>query len=178
MSKYLQLKKDPEAFSVADARRGMIEHSRQGVICPCCQRLFKSYLRSVRGDIGCTIIWMYRFGKTEYPDERSPWINVIHNGPESLVKSRDYTKGEKWGLIESKENVDPDKKDSGVWRLTERGHDFVEGRIAVDSHMLFLVNDPIPLTAEQKNAFGVMPVYATECHKKGNEFSFASLMAM
>jgi hypothetical protein len=42
---------------------------------------------------------------------------------------------EGWELAEQHINTDSRKRTSGIWRITDRGRDFVEGKISIPSHL-------------------------------------------
>ena len=56
-----------------------------------------------------------------------------------MTKSRTHSKLRWWGLVEKKkltraEQKELGKKDAGLWRPTQKGFDFVAGKISVPSH--------------------------------------------
>lgn len=164
---------DPSKISVEAARHAIHEHALNGVICPCCDRLFKAYKRNVGGDISKVVLWMYRYALRE--GAVRPWIKVMDLAPHAITKSRDYAKGQKWGLLEPRGDKPDGKKSSGYWRLTPKGEAYVRGEIRVDSHKVFLVNDAVDLSPEQKEGLGIQPVTIKECFEE--TFDYDELMA-
>jgi len=47
------------------------------------------------------------------------------------IGAGDFTKLRYWDLIETRANDNSKTKDSGFWRITEKGRDYVEDRIQV-----------------------------------------------
>jgi hypothetical protein len=54
-----------------------------------------------------------------------------------------------WGLVEPRPNEDdPQKKDSGYWRATNKGFDFALERIVVPTHVVTYNDIPLSFSAE------------------------------
>jgi hypothetical protein len=58
--------------------------------------------------------------------------------PREVMKSREWDKLEQWGLCVRRANMDPTKKNSGIWAPTQNGVDFVYKRLKLWSHAVFL----------------------------------------
>lgn len=93
--------------------------------CPVCGQKVKIYPRKLSSALARFLIEIYNLTAGRRPDER--WIKVSQ---ELIVQSRhhitrDYSILRFWGLLEKKE------KEGKVWRITDSGLAFVEGRLVV-----------------------------------------------
>lgn len=112
---------------LADARAHVQDAMWQkGTQCPCCDQLAKAYKRKLLGQM---VSWLIKLSVYSGPDRN--WINV----EKVPTRGGDYAKLEYWDLIEHKANDDSLKKDSGFWRPTIQGHNFIFGRVHVASHV-------------------------------------------
>lgn len=156
---------DPDQATVSDVKRWLRVTAPKGAICPCCKQHVKIYRRVLGSQMARWLIWLVRTWETllpergihprpaaqlhdrlspEGPDHRDWWIDI----KQSPVRGGDYAKLVHWGLIEQKETELPRKhrtdgarpKDSGLWRPTCKGIDFVHRRIAVPSHVVLYKN--------------------------------------
>jgi hypothetical protein len=65
------------------------------------------------------------------------WIYVNNAAPRVVMRrGGEWTLLRHWGLIESSPNEDPKKRNSGLWRPTEKGVDFAFGRLLIPSHFI------------------------------------------
>ena len=118
----------PELYTLEEARQLLREQWEQGVECPCCKQYVKLYKRKLNAGMARTLINMYKASKG-----LMEWAHHT----EFRTESNDYSYLELWGLIEQKEHDEGDKtkKTSGIWRLTSKGLEFVQGEITVLSHI-------------------------------------------
>lgn len=124
-----------------------------GMKCPVCRRLVKQYKNTILKDQALTLAWIYKRG-TRY----RKWVEVQELAGSRILRDNTHGKLVWWGLIESKANIDPKKKNSGIWRLTLLGVEFVEGRASVPKYKwtynkkvirtsrdeTISINDPLP----------------------------------
>ena len=110
---------------------------RKGVQCPCCDRHDQIYGRNLNAGLALFLLRIsQRFG-----DE---WFHVNKDVTNHRDFNADYGKLEHWGFIERmSENSGPNKKSSGYWRVTPKGHQFVRGEIKVPTPILVLNNEAI-----------------------------------
>lgn len=154
---------DIEKATIADGKDWLRVHAKKGARCPCCTQYVKIYKRPLGAPMARWLIWLVRtweqldktrygstprFGfdrKFEEGNSRGVWID-IRNSP---VRGGDYAKLVHWGLVENKadvvkkDNGAKDTRDSGLWRPTYKGIDFVHRRIEVPSHVLLYDNRKI-----------------------------------
>lgn len=107
----------------------------RGVECPCCSKFVKVYRRKFNSCMARTLVYTYKFFKKN-PDK---FLDVAHYMLQQLpgwVPS-DYGKLVWWGLMEYSGDVaDLNTKNSGLYRMTERGVLFVEGSILIPESVL------------------------------------------
>ncbi len=103
-----------------------------GVKCPCCGQHVKLYKRKLNREMAAWLGWLVSASE----QAEDGWVDV----KASPVRGGDYAKISHWGLIEQKPNDDPKKKQSGIWRPTTKGKDFVSGKLRLPSHVLLFDN--------------------------------------
>lgn len=102
-----------------------------GLVCPVCNRYAKMYRRKLNKTMAKGLIWLYRFREKNGPHEYVSFAKM----PNELLRSNQLSTNRWWGLIERLPNDDPKTKHSGMWRLTPKGANFVNGYIKVPSHV-------------------------------------------
>lgn len=142
--------------------------------CPVCMRKVKTYKRNLpAADLPAlayllylTVIEEKRRKKAGEPAGHI-WIHI--KDLQGKSGGGDFAKFRHWNLIVSKPNEDdPSKKDSGYWRITHRGADFIRNRIRISKRILLRMG-------EFKGVAGTEEVD----HKKANKkchFHFQKLM--
>lgn len=104
-----------------------------GCSCPVCGQFVKVYKRRINSTMARGLIWAN--GKS--PDE--PWFHIS-----SLIEcistsaGGDFAKMRYWGLVEEQyhEVGQGGRKSSGMWRITEKGRNFVNNRVCVPEYAL------------------------------------------
>jgi hypothetical protein len=93
---------------------------RDGGRCPCCDRFGKIYARKFNSTMARSLIWL------SYAEcDSEGWVDVPMVGPAFVIRTNQLPTVRWWNLIERRENDDPKKKDSGMWRITRLGEQFV-----------------------------------------------------
>lgn len=125
----------PKFRSLEDAQAYLQEHAfqPQGTTCPCCQRKYVARKRKLNANMAYALVRLY--ARTVKIDRE--WA---YTASDDIDRYRELPKLRHWGLIVSKHNVDPDKKDSGQWKLTQTGIDFVHRLVEMPTHILLLDN--------------------------------------
>lgn len=105
---------------LGEAREELMErrwHTKEGVICPCCDRSASVARLSITRAMISSLAWIYhntKEGEYIHFNEKCPSRN--------LVKSASHMKLKNWRLVEQKPNHDdPEKNASGYVRITEIG---------------------------------------------------------
>jgi hypothetical protein len=120
---------------LSDARREVMQGrwDTNGIICPCCDGKAKVYPRPFNSAMAKHLVYLWRWdldgpGRYHHVKNRlvelsKKWFNA------EFARMEDY-----W-LIEAAHDVRPDgNPDTGHYRITEHGKDFVEGRVTIKSH--------------------------------------------
>ena len=105
-----------------------------GCLCPACGQNVKLYKRKL-GKIQCEALILLNEANKEME-----WVHV-----RTIIIKRnihgDFAKMLYWGFIEKKVNEDSKKKDSGIWKITEKGKKFLRGEITVPTHAFIYNGD-------------------------------------
>jgi len=129
---------DPSVCTVEQAAQWVRDHLKPGVECPCCTQLAKRYQRKLTSSMAYALLLIARAFRT-----KRDWLHVPEYLTEvcrtgATIRGGDWAKLVHWGVIEAK--PDEQRKDGskrvGFYRLTQRGRDFVDGRIRVPKHVL------------------------------------------
>lgn len=126
----------PQIKSLDDARGYLRNHWEDGCECPACHQHVQLYKRKLNSGMACTLIYIYR-----EDNHLSKWIQVKEFLREQKYRNNhDWTLLRYWNLLEEKpKEENDDVRNSGCWRITEKGRDFVEGTITVAKH-IYLYN--------------------------------------
>lgn len=143
--------------------------SKDPLECPTCGRKAKLYPRSLNSTMARFLIWLNR--TTERT--RLQWIHP-NNHKEEFVKAMgrvggcEHSKLCYWGLVEEKPKDihDGDKKNSGYWRITAKGQQFVRCQITVPAKAMVLFNEPISFKGKEITIIDAL----------GKKFSYRELM--
>lgn len=147
------------AETLSEAKKRYFDNLNEGSVCPCCERFGKKYERALYSTIVYQLLKVFRTYGTE-------WVHVNQlprNGQGDFAKLRF------WGFVEEQPKAeDKDAKNSGVWRVTRRGIDFLKGRLQVKSHYVVYNRECLELKG---NLIGVQDAL-------GKKFSYRELMGM
>ena len=111
--------------------------------CPCCRRWGKINGYQINSTQVRGMIWMLKnFRKSEWVD--------LGKAPKWVLRSKSMATLHHWGLLEAKPKADDeDKRASGLWRLTPRGHDFIRRRTTMPKYAFVFDNRLIKVSKEQ-----------------------------
>lgn len=174
---------DTNTTTVSQAKDWLrLRAGKRGAYCPCCKQYVKIYKRALGSQMARWLIWLVRtwengqssqhrsdkvaaqYGLEPSCDLRSwTWIDIRL----SPVRGGDYAKLLHWDLVEQKTNGEGrDTRDSGLWRPTFKGIDFVHRRVAVPSHVYLYDNLKLK---EENNLISITDAL-------GKKFSYEELM--
>jgi hypothetical protein len=130
-------------------------HLEKGAHCPWCGQYAKIYRRKLNSGMAYALCCFYRYYRRE-------WGLIVHE--DGRVQRRwggDPAKLFHWGLLEPAESPHNRKRRrAGLWRVTQRGQDWVRERITVpryaviyDGHLLRLEGDPTNVRAALADHF-------------------------
>ena len=125
------MSKLPDFETLQEAKEHLRENWEKGTDCPCCGQFVKLYKRKLNSSMAYVLILMMN---RENRFDEDGWVHVekyLKSMKTAVSLRGDYAKLRYWQLIEQMENTDTSKKDSGFWRITERGVKFAKGDIAL-----------------------------------------------
>jgi hypothetical protein len=116
--------------SIKEAKEYLRENYKKGCKCPCCDQVVRLYKRKLNSGMAITLIQMHKHSNNFFHVKDMLREKGLHNGHDwSLLKY--------WGLIQELDVLPGStKKSSGQYRVTEKGVDFVYGRINLPKHIL------------------------------------------
>lgn len=131
----------PDEWTLGEART-FVEMGRDvGVDCPCCGHPCRVYPRVLNATTVRSLCWLVRAiqGETVQVGDGGyaqlplvdGFVDVPTYGPTWVVRSNQHSALRWWRLAEHAPNDDKRKRDSGMWRPTELGVAFAEGRVVV-----------------------------------------------
>ena len=98
--------------------------------CPCCERRFRPYRRSVSKEMAGALVYFYRRTVRNSDD----WVSV-RDLPRPN-RTHETAQLRWWNLIEEQRIVRPDGGHAGMWRLTRDGVAFVEGNLTIHKYAM------------------------------------------
>ena len=148
-----------------EAKQNMELGLDKGTHCPLCNRFIKRYKRKMNSGMSRALIWL--FG--EHRETGKRWIRVADVAPTHVRRSNEISRLCLWGLVKEKSLSDEeDRKTSGLYRITNDGEDFVNGKLEVPSHV-FLVNNNVEGFSENRISIR---------EALGSKFSYNELMGI
>lgn len=128
----------PRKRLLIEARARVISNLDEGVECPCCGQWCKLYRRKFNSGMARIIIWLV---KTYEDQNRKGWINVPEVAPVFVRRSNEVSRLCLWKLAQERDNEDPARRNSGMYRPTKKGWQFVRRRITIPSHVHVFNNE-------------------------------------
>lgn len=135
-------------------------------ICPHCGRFDKTYSRSITTTMARALIAIYRetYDLPVYVHVPNLLKKYDINPADACIAHLSY-----WGLVEAQPNTDtPKRKGKGMWIITEKGIDFVQGKIMLPKYKEVYQTEVVGEKGEL--------VSIKDCLK--NEFDYSALMAL
>lgn len=117
--------------TLKEARQYLKENYEKGCKCPLCKQNVKLYKRKLNSGMAIFLMglyWLHKNDKLQGGFYRNSMVLEYRN---IVASSLDYSVLKHFGLIEERINAENNKKNSGYWRLTEKGFSFVKGEITV-----------------------------------------------
>jgi len=148
--------------SLTEARGWVEKMKKDGCICPCCTQISKIYKRKLYSTMAFELIKIYKLTKG---DDKDDFINIKE------INNRgggDFAKLALWELVVEKPK-DPEEtvtRTSGLWKITEKGNLFVQGKLNVATHV-FLYNAKV---------LGFSETNTTIKEALGKKFNYVELM--
>ena len=162
---------DYKTCTIAQGQDWLRPRLTVGAICPLCHQFAKIYKRKLSSSMAYALILIYRAFRNG-PDV---WLHV----PEYLsrnslfgvvVRGGDWAKLVHWGLIVSKgDEVRDDKSPrTGLYKITDLGRAFVEGRVSVPRYA-YIYNEQCLRMSDE--------TLVTIQQALGDRFNYAELMS-
>jgi hypothetical protein len=150
--------------TIAEAKHFLRANFEKGVDCPCCGQFVKLYKRKLNSGMAITILRIYN----ESIDDFGKWIPVKEFLRINKYKnSHDWTLLKHWGLLEEKEIVkDSEDNNSGFWKITPKGRQFVMNEINVPNKVHIYNNKVLGFSDDQTNIIDSL----------GKNFNYTELM--
>lgn len=167
-----QLPVVPLGTTVHQAQAVISQLAGDGSDCPCCGQRVQLYGRVITSAMAHWLVvlwlrWQEKVKKAPPTKKGDCWVQIKEI---KGVRGGDYAKLKLWELVEArpKDPADPDQRNSGYWRPTKKGQDFVIRAIQVP-RKLWLYNSKVVLTE-------LNPVDIVGCFKQ--HFDYYDLMGM
>lgn len=110
--------------TLAEAKERLFAQAQDGVGCPCCGQFVRIYARKLNRNMMLFLVSLAR--------KPGQWVCFR----DCEFTSRDYPYLSFWGLAITRVDAgDGTKKSSGFWKITQKGLDFLAGRLSVPSHV-------------------------------------------
>ncbi len=120
---------DYKIETVEQAKKYLRNNFEDGCKCPCCDQYVKIYKRKLMVKPIKLLVSLYKMNRGYH--------HVYDMSGEKVTTGLgDFAKIKYWGLIEEKPNTDEKKRTSGYWKITQKGVDFIEGKISVPKYVL------------------------------------------
>lgn len=109
------------------------------------------------------LIWLFKATPT-LADEQG-FVDIPHHAPHYVARNNALTGTKHWGLVENMHKEPGRTKGSGLWRLTEKGKEFVQGQLSVPRYAWIYNDCLIECGGDQyfiRDALGTKYDYAVE----------------
>jgi len=115
-----------------------------GIYCPTCDQWAQVYERNINRSMARSLIKLFQLDRKEVRFYHvHEWLHG-HGKDQALVSF--------WGLIEELPNKDdPTKRTSGYWPITDKGRNFILGKITVPHKAIFYNAELLGFNTEHKN---------------------------
>lgn len=139
-------------MSLDDARSWLAVRLSTGAKCPCCSQFAKVYSRKINSNMARLLVVAYR-------RHGQAWFHISALGFPG--GGGEFAKLRYWGVVETVE------EQSGQWRVTDDGVDFVLGHLRLRSHADIYDGNLVALVGEKVDVR----------HALGDRFDYDELMA-
>ena len=102
-----------------------------------CDRFGIVYRINLNATMAKSLIWL-----SKQNGDRDGWVDVPITAPREVLRSNQLPTTKHWGLVERRPNTDPKIKHSGMWRITDKGRQFVNNNLRVP-RKVYIYNDVV-----------------------------------
>jgi hypothetical protein len=153
--------------TLIEAKQHITNHRHKGVDCPTCGQYVKLYKRPLNSTMAASLISVWRHAKLDFIHVND-YLITVPSLKKKTLGGGDFAKLRHWGLIAPKVEMREDGcKHNGHFRVTQKGEDFIKGKLMVSSH-IFIFNNKFE---------GYNPEGITIQQALGKHFNFNELMA-
>ncbi len=154
--------------SIELARSKVMHNLPHGIMCPVCDQHCKLYKRKLNSGMVRALIQLATVQAKFDPVGVKIWVDAA----KLQLRGGDYGKLRWWGLVEHRklrkdEKDSGEKKDSGKWRVTQLGLQFLSGEVEVPRYAFIYNNRASMMSVETTNAPSAL----------GDKFHFGELMS-
>lgn len=148
--------------TLEEAKEFLKNNSDQGVKCPCCNQFYKLYSRPMYFSMAAGLINLFKLSKKKIGYYS---IHEIYNN----THPGDWAKLRFWGLIEEKpkDKNETTTRTSGHWKITQKGSEFVLGKLRVPRKIILLNNNLLGYDGPEISIQAVL----------GKEYNYREIMA-
>ncbi len=157
--------------TLAEARDAVTvgRNTNQGIICPCCMQFVKTYRRALTDTMAAGLIAFYKA-----VGDSGEYFHLLTLAGDRAANVRywrcgGFAKLRYWGLMEGDPTA-KGKKNSGFWRITEKGRQFVEKTIQLPKAVYVFIGNVINIEGVEEPLVDIK-----QCLKK--KFSYDELMS-
>lgn len=156
-----------EEETLKQAKVYLRENFKEGANCPCCGQFVKLYKYAFHSGMARCLILIYN---ATTPHKQTDGFMHVENYFVSIgVKMKGYHgKLKYYKMLEQLPNNDSSKAKSGIWRITQKGKDFVENKIEVPKRV-HLYNDIVVDWSDEQ---------ITIKQALGSKFNYAELISI
>ncbi|MDB4311924.1 hypothetical protein N9937_00700 [bacterium] len=154
--------------TIEDAKIYLRGIADKGEKCPCCQQMVKFYRRTINSSMAFGLMVAHKYTREDH-DKIFHVTDISKAIPEcgALRGGGDWSKLRYWGLIdEVREETEDGNPHAGLWRITQKGRDFVQNNISVRKTKVVYDGKVI---GEDGDLVGIAQAL-------GNKFNYAELM--
>lgn len=118
--------------TIKEAKQHLKDNWDKGTRCPCCTQWVQRYPYSFHSGMARALIYIYQATQRGKGLEDDGFFHIENYFVDIGVKIKgSHGKLKYWGMLEQRQNTDPKKHNSGYWSITQRGIDFVHGKLLV-----------------------------------------------
>lgn len=156
---------ETQLTTIAEAKEYLREHAKKGVDCPVCNQRVQIYERLIYSSLALSLIRLYWLTR-ENPNK--PYFHISDFTIDGKTIAGDFSKFRYWGLAVEKEKdaSDTTRRTSGYWAITEKGKDFLLGKISVPKRAVIYNSRCLGFSEEK----------ATIQEALGKDFNYQDLM--
>ncbi len=133
--------------------RGLLQTgaiAKGGTTCLCCERYAKLYTRKMHKAMARRLIAIHRHGHGQWVHGEDLFNSI------GLGRSgRDWHLSRWWGLIDRQQSGTAKKPRDGIYRMTQKGEDFVLGNISVPMFVLLWDDQALGFAGKQVDIYAV-----------------------